>query len=725
MSRQEFGGKRVAVYARYSSQLQREASIEDQVRRCTQHVTDHGGTVQADLVFTDSAVSGTSMHRPAFERMMNLVDAKPAKVDVIVTEDMSRISRDFADAAHIFQKLRYLEVPLVGVADGVDTSSQHAKLTFTIKSLVSDLYIDDLRDKTLRGLEGRALAGYSTGGLPLGYRSEPVRDGYDRVIGHRIIIDEEQARVVQRIFALYLEGRSLETIARLFNEEHVPPPRAKSRHRRKGWVASTVRAMLHNEAYIGNWSFNRRQWVKVPGLGKRRPRMKDPKAVIRREYQDRRIIDEATWNDAQRRLAAVRACYVRPGQKQRGRGESGRQNNYALSGLLRCGLCGAPMTIHAGTSARYYRCSDQKKRGTCSNKLSLREDVAKRSLMTALRDRYGRPSAIAFLRKKLAQHLGEAARTVNAEVEERRARLDRVEQRIGGLVRFLSEGGDSDSVRSALKDMEAQAKAERAAIEAIKQDVARPIQLPRPEEVTACMSVLEEVMESDPLAAREQLRRLFRGGELLVHPQPTGVYEAEGNIDLRAFLKLRFGLDASQTSKARAPLSRDSGLSDGPDHLWSSHCCAGSQLDFPTTKFKGLRPSGSRSRNRSWSAGARDRRPAPGIRPHLEAPSRREETDRVRALRSRHRHAVERSRRARRVPSVPSARAQPDRSARVRPWPAKISSRGMAFSPLALNSSNAMRKASASRRSSSSSDMGRGAGAGFGEALMGEPVYEV
>jgi DNA invertase Pin-like site-specific DNA recombinase len=193
MSSQEFAGKRVAIYARFSSQLQREASIDDQVRRCTSFVGDRGGSIEAPLIFTDSAISGTSTQRPAFEKMMSLVTGKPGDIDVIVTEDMSRISRDFADAATIFKRLQYLSVPLIGVGDGIDTSARHAKMAFTLKSLMSDMYIDDLRDKTLRGLEGRALAGYSTGGLPLGYRSEPVRDHYGQVTGHRVVKDEEGA----------------------------------------------------------------------------------------------------------------------------------------------------------------------------------------------------------------------------------------------------------------------------------------------------------------------------------------------------------------------------------------------------------------------------------------------------------------------------------------------------------------------------------------------------
>ncbi|MBM4362358.1 MAG: recombinase family protein, partial [Deltaproteobacteria bacterium] len=264
MTTTDLRNRRVAVYARYSSALQSEASIEDQVRRCTAFVARAGGVVAPELVFMDLAVSGASLARPGFEHLMQKVNQRPRVVDVIVTEDLSRISRDFADAANVFKQLQYLDVPLLSVADGIDTSARHAKVTFGIKALVSDLYLDDLRDKTLRGLEGHALGGFSTGGGLYGYRSVEVsRDA--KKCRCRVEVDEAKAEVVRRVFGLYLEGKSLADIARLLTEERVEPPRANTKHRLKGWVAGTIRNFLHNEAYVGRWSYKKREWRKVPG----------------------------------------------------------------------------------------------------------------------------------------------------------------------------------------------------------------------------------------------------------------------------------------------------------------------------------------------------------------------------------------------------------------------------------------------------------------------------
>lgn len=574
MSAQNLAGKRVAIYARFSSQLQREASIEDQVRRCAQFVAERGGSAPSELVFTDAAVSGASLQRPGFEKMMRLVDDRARPIDVIVTEDMSRISRDFADSASIFKRLQYLGVRLIGVGDGINTADPHAKIAFTMKSLMSDMYLDDLRDKTLRGLEGRALKGYSTGGLPFGYRSVPDHGPDGRtVIGHRVVIDEQAAAVVRRIFETYLRGMSLSSIAKELNAEGVPCARAHTRHQKKGWVDSTIRMMLHNPAYIGEWSFKKKQWVKVPGTNIRRYRARPADEVIRSSHPERRIIEEDTWQAVQARLAEVRACYTK---KQNGPGassSSGRRNAYVLSGLLRCGVCGGPMTICAGTSAAYYRCSDQWKRGTCTNKLSLREDVARRRILGALGERFRSPNALAHIRKKIAEHLGLRARTANAELDERRARLERVEAKIAGLIQFIAEGDRSEYVRNTLLDLEAHAKAEKAAIRALRDDAKAPVVLPSPDVVIERALSLERIAEHEPVRAREALRRLFEDGRISARPQPDGYYVAESRLFPLALLSLDLRDGVAETQKAQ--LLSEPGRLSKLDVSSSSGGCAG------------------------------------------------------------------------------------------------------------------------------------------------------
>lgn len=141
-----------------------------------------------------------------------------------------------------------------------------------------------------------------------------------------------------------------------------------------------------------------------------------------------------------------------------------KATTYPFSGLLRCAECGAPMSICGGSSTKYYSCSDANKRGTCTNRLSLREDIARTCMLRLMRELLTTPKEVAFIRKATAELLGEMSRKVNADVGERRQRLQRTEQRIAGLVTFIAEGDHSEYVRTTLKDLEAQATTEKRAI---------------------------------------------------------------------------------------------------------------------------------------------------------------------------------------------------------------------------------------------------------------------
>src|SRR5262245_61080703 len=294
----------VAIYARFSSDLQNERSIEDQARRCREFIKAHGGNPDKALAFPDYAISGSSLDRRGLEALMAAVER--GEIKCIVTEDMSRISRDIADAATIFKKLEFLRVPLIGVADGIDTSQKGAKLSFTVKSLLSDMYLDDLRDKTLRGLEGRALAGFATGNVPYGFHTVPVTDEHGGIVGNRIEIHEGEAKNIVRIFRESRDGRSLTTIAHGLNKDGIPSPRVGTRHKCFGWGSSTIRAILYNERYVGVWKFKERQWVKVPGSNKRQPRARDASEVISQHRPELQIIDRALWDEVQARLTTVR-----------------------------------------------------------------------------------------------------------------------------------------------------------------------------------------------------------------------------------------------------------------------------------------------------------------------------------------------------------------------------------------------------------------------------------
>ena len=522
----------IAIYARFSSDLQRDASIDDQVRICRDHIKRAGGNPDKAEVFADYAMSGRGMDRPSFERMMAGINT--GRIAVVVTEEVGRISRDFADSAQIFKVLQFTQVPLLGVSDGIDTSAKGAKLMFAMRSLVADQYIDDLRDKTLRGLEGRALAGYATGNVPYGYHTIPVLDPRGNTIGNQIEIHEAAAKVIRRIFEESARGQSLTSIAHALNREGVPSPRVGTRHTAFGWGASTIRAILYNERYGGVWRFKERQWVKVPGTNKRRPQPRDPGDVMEQVRPELRIIDAELWATVRSRLTAVRNRYTKPrnaGEKAAGGGGIVRTaSSYVLSGILVCARCGSPMTIHAGTSAAYYRCQTSRTKGTCDHSTSFREDVARREILTAIRERLLSPDGLAHVRRRIAEELRDYSKKIDAEIKDRRSRLQRTEDKIRGLIEFIATGDRSDYITSTLRDLEAFARTEKAEIAALIQAAQEPLRLPSIEEVVAQVRDLDRWLTESPEAGREQLRALLKDGAIPLDTTPDR--QAKATISL-------------------------------------------------------------------------------------------------------------------------------------------------------------------------------------------------
>src|SRR5918994_5652097 len=151
---------RAIVYARYSSDHQRNASIEDQIRECRAFIDRQGWVYEH--AYVDRALSGASTVRPGYQLMLE--GARERQFDVAVAEALDRFSRDQEDIAALYKRFRFARISLVTLAEGEITD-----LHVGLKGTMNALYLKDLADKTRRGLRGRAEAGSSGGGNSYGY----------------------------------------------------------------------------------------------------------------------------------------------------------------------------------------------------------------------------------------------------------------------------------------------------------------------------------------------------------------------------------------------------------------------------------------------------------------------------------------------------------------------------------------------------------------------------
>ena len=409
---------KVAFYGRYSSDNQRDASIEDQHRVVQRWAETHLHELVAE--FSDAAVSAANI------RLLNgLQDALrsaftvPAPFDAIAVDQLSRLSRDVGDTDGIIKRLRFAGVRVIAVADGIDTGDDTAKVSVTVKSLVNELYLDDLRKTTKRGLDGRFLKGYATGGRTYGYRSEPVCEsgrtdshGQPIPIGYRITVDPMEAAIVIRIFKLFRDGVGEKAIAKQLNLNNTGRP----------WRPNTIYLMLQNSKYVGQFYFNRREWRKNPETGRRVYRWRPRDQWESRTIEALKIVDDKTWEAAQRRLKSRQHLF------------SGRRSATAhlLSGLLICDRCGGRLSI---VTKDYYGCRNHSESGTCPGDLRIRREAVEELVIRELALRL--PEYIESLR--VAASRGSPGR-LEPQAAPRRRQLAQLRRQAQGVMGSIQQG---------------------------------------------------------------------------------------------------------------------------------------------------------------------------------------------------------------------------------------------------------------------------------------------
>lgn len=167
---------RCAVYARYSSEKQNPLSTAQQVRKCREYAERNRLTVPDELVFADEAISGATDNRAGLQRLLALAQQKPHLFDAVLVDDTSRLSRNMGDSQKILERFKFWRVRVVFVAQGIDTNTDQARSLAAMHGIVDSLYLDDLKKRTIRGLEQCVLDGRHTGGRVFGYSRVPIEN---------------------------------------------------------------------------------------------------------------------------------------------------------------------------------------------------------------------------------------------------------------------------------------------------------------------------------------------------------------------------------------------------------------------------------------------------------------------------------------------------------------------------------------------------------------------
>lgn len=431
---------RVALYARYSSDQQRAASIDDQLRVCEEFVARQGWSTVSK--FTDAALSGATLLRPGLQALLSA--ALAGDVQVVVAESLDRFSRDQEGTASLFKRLTFAGVKIVTVSEG-DIGHLHVGLTGTMNAL----YLHELAQKTRRGLRGRIEAGKSAGGVCYGYQVVPAYEGQPR--GERVIVEVE-ADIVRRIFREFVDGVSPRSIAIRLNGEGIAGPMAGA------WGPSTIHGhasrgtgILNNELYVGRLVWNRLRYIKDPENGKRVSRLNPAIAWIVTGVPQLRIVDEELWQAAKaRQLETTKRL-----QAAGGGIVHARRPWHLFSGLTRCAACGGGYVTSSTAGGGVLVCFNARARGTCANRRRIGRLELERRVLTAMQVRLFDPGMFEEFCQAFTARLEERRREHVAQLAGAKRELAGVKRKIRQIIDAVTKGYRSDEMRDELHELEA------------------------------------------------------------------------------------------------------------------------------------------------------------------------------------------------------------------------------------------------------------------------------
>lgn len=486
---------RAASYSRYSSDNQRDTSIDDQERLTGARGTAEGWPMVAGFSDCEISASTPMALRAGGKRM--LAAAARGEFEVLLIEGLDRCWRDIVDQEQTIRRLEHQGVRIIGVSDGYDTRHEDRELSRGVRGLLNQQYLRDLAKKTHRGLTGQVFRGGHAGGLSYGYRS--IEAGAI----HRLKIDENQAPWVRWIFEHYAAGWSCQKIAAELNVLGVKTGRGGT------WAVSALygspnkgSGVLNNELYVGRYVWNRSQWKKDPDTGKRFRLIRPPEEWLIEERPELRILDVDLWQAVRDRMNGTRLA-------NGGKGKGARPKTL-LGGLMTCSKCGGAIIAVSG---RDYGCAAHKDRGpaVCIG-TRVRRKATDLRLLAVVREDLLSQSAVIELRDQVETLLDAQRQAAAGAAGAAKAALGEVAREIDRLVDAIGAMGHSSALAVRLKD--AEARMAKLVSEAVRKPAA-PVKI---DDVMARyrreLLALETALQAEPERARAALRTYF--GEIVV-----------------------------------------------------------------------------------------------------------------------------------------------------------------------------------------------------------------
>lgn len=398
------------IYARYSSDSQREESIEGQLRECREYAERNNMTIVGTYI--DRALSAKTADRPEFQHMIK--DSAKELFEIVLVWKLDRFSRDRYDSAHYKHILKKNGVKVVSAKEHISEGPEGIILEAMLEGY-AEFYSAELSEKIHRGQKENALKGKNNGGgVPLGYLLDKK--------AQKLVIDPVTAPLVVEIFEKYADGKSVRSIVEDFNARGLKTKRGQP------FNINSFSSLLKNRKYIGEYRY---QDVVIEG------------GVPA-------IVPEDLFNRVQERMEKNRHAPAMVKAKE----------DYLLTTKLFCGKCERMMVGESGKShtgamhyyykCSYYKCSGAKRLKDCDKK-AVRKDWIERVVVRLIMQRVMDEEKINRLIDAILVMQEQEDTTIPAL----RSQLAETESSIGNILKAIEQGIFTPSTKQRLDELEA------------------------------------------------------------------------------------------------------------------------------------------------------------------------------------------------------------------------------------------------------------------------------
>ena len=396
---------KAVIYARYSSDSQREESIEGQIRECTAFAEKNGITILR--YYIDRAFSAKTDNRPEFQNMIK--DSNKKLFDMVIVWKLDRFARNRYDSARYKAQLKKNGIKVVSATEVISDGAEGIILESMLEGF-AEYYSVDLSEKVVRGMTDNALKCMFNGGtLPMGYLIDADQ---------RFQIDPVTAPFILEAFKQYDEGATMTQIRDSLNEQGMKNTRGKP------LTYNSVQHLLSNRRYIGEYKY--RDIIVPDGIP----------AIVPQDLFDR----------VQEKLAKNKKAPAR----------HKAEDDYLLTTKLFCGYCGAYLCGESGTSRsgvvhHYYKCVSVKKKRTECHKKPVRkqwiEDLVVNATMEMLNDDAAIEAIVSMLMDLQDRE------STNLPLYERQ--LGETNTKIDNLLKAIEQGILTPTTKTRLEELEA------------------------------------------------------------------------------------------------------------------------------------------------------------------------------------------------------------------------------------------------------------------------------